>query len=174
MKVARSQEEFGFVFCNPPYGKRLGDTSAAEASYAEMSVLMQNFPAWKLNIISNHIGFESFFGKKSTKCKKITNGPIDVYFYEYDFKGKKPDRIDRTDRIDRSDRIDRTDWFGRTERTEHSDRVEHTIGRNGYRERTEYTKRKDEHIAHNTGKTFAPAEDLPCQVKKTDGKEWTW
>jgi putative N6-adenine-specific DNA methylase len=86
MKEALSpySDEPGFIVANPPYGKRLGDTSASELLYGEMSVLAQHFPGWKLVIISDHPGFESFFGKKSNSCREIKNGPITSYIFQYD------------------------------------------------------------------------------------------
>jgi putative N6-adenine-specific DNA methylase len=74
----------GFIITNPPYGKRLGDVETAEATYAEMAVLSKNFPGWKLGVITDHIGFESHFGRKADFCRKLTNGAIDSFFYEYE------------------------------------------------------------------------------------------
>ena len=79
-----SDGDEGFIVTNPPYGKRLGDTETAERTYAEMGCLAGNFPGWKLVLISDHSGFESFFGKKADNCREITNGAIDSYLYQYD------------------------------------------------------------------------------------------
>jgi len=74
----------GFILTNPPYGKRLGDQSAAEGIYKEMSGLSSRFPGWKLAVITDHNGFESFYGKKADSCREISNGAIPSYFYQYD------------------------------------------------------------------------------------------
>jgi len=74
----------GFIITNPPYGHRLGDTESAEKNYAEMSCLARNFPGWKLAVITDHSGFESFFGKKADSCREITNGAIRSYLYQYE------------------------------------------------------------------------------------------
>ncbi|MDR2392559.1 MAG: class I SAM-dependent RNA methyltransferase [Treponema sp.] len=71
----------GFIITNPPYGKRLGDRETAEAIYRHMDVLSRRFPGWKLGVITNHPGFESFFGKKADLCKELTNGAIPSYFF---------------------------------------------------------------------------------------------
>ncbi|GHV84003.1 RNA methyltransferase [Spirochaetia bacterium] len=81
---AKSNSDYGFVICNPPYGKRLGDTETAEQGYREMSILRNNFPGWKLAVISDHSGFESFFGAKADRCRELTNGAINCFFYEYE------------------------------------------------------------------------------------------
>jgi len=78
------QDEPGFIITNPPYGRRLCDTETAEKTYAQMRTLSSRFPGWKLAVITDHSGFESFFGKKADSCREITNGAIRSYLYQYD------------------------------------------------------------------------------------------
>lgn len=76
----------GFIITNPPYGKRLGDQAQAENIYKEMAeFLTSGFEKWKLAVITDHSGFESFFGKKADSCREISNGAIPSYFYQYEF-----------------------------------------------------------------------------------------
>jgi putative N6-adenine-specific DNA methylase len=77
-------EPRGFIITNPPYGKRLGDVEASLEIYREMAVLAKNFPGWKLAVISDHPGFESFFGRKADSCREITGGAVPAYFYQYE------------------------------------------------------------------------------------------
>jgi len=77
-------EPRGFIITNPPYGKRLGDIEASLEIYKEMAVLAKNFPGWKLAVISDHPGFESFFGRKADSCREITGGAIPAFFYQYE------------------------------------------------------------------------------------------
>lgn len=74
----------GFIVTNPPYGKRLGSAAAAEQTYGEMAEMRQSFPGWKLALITDHPGFESFFGKKAGSCREIGNGAVLSYFYQYE------------------------------------------------------------------------------------------
>jgi putative N6-adenine-specific DNA methylase len=83
MGEARARTEEGFIITNPPYGKRLGERAVSEALYRDMGVLRKNFPGWKLAVISDHPGFESHFGRAADSVRKITNGAIDSFFYEY-------------------------------------------------------------------------------------------
>jgi len=76
-------EDEGFIITNPPYGRRLGDAESAEKTYAEMGCLSRNFAGWKLVLITDHPGFESFFGRKADSCLEITNGVISSYLYQY-------------------------------------------------------------------------------------------
>jgi putative N6-adenine-specific DNA methylase len=75
--------EKGFIITNPPYGRRLGEPAEAEGIYGEMAVLGDHFPGWKLGVITDHPGFESFFGRKADSFRELTNGALDSYFYEY-------------------------------------------------------------------------------------------
>jgi putative N6-adenine-specific DNA methylase len=84
MEKTRAPYQEGFIITNPPYGKRLGDTAAAELIYHDMSTLAQRFPGWKLGLITDHPGFESFLGRKADSCKELTNGVIPTYFFQYE------------------------------------------------------------------------------------------
>jgi putative N6-adenine-specific DNA methylase len=84
MKDVRAPwDEPGFIITNPPYGKRLGDSETAERTYGEMAELRRHFPRWKLALITDHPGFESFFGRKADSCREITNGAVPAYFFQY-------------------------------------------------------------------------------------------
>jgi putative N6-adenine-specific DNA methylase len=83
-KAASTFSDTGFLVTNPPYGKRLGDQSQSEQTYRDMAGLGQRFPGWKLALITDHSGFESFFGKKADSCREISNGAIPSYFFQYD------------------------------------------------------------------------------------------
>jgi putative N6-adenine-specific DNA methylase len=85
MEQARSAGgDPGFIITNPPYGKRLGDPESAERIYRTMGEMGRRFPGWKLGVITDHPGFESFFGKKADSCREITNGAAASYFFQYD------------------------------------------------------------------------------------------
>ncbi|MCL2185213.1 MAG: class I SAM-dependent RNA methyltransferase [Treponema sp.] len=84
MSNASSPFNEGFLVTNPPYGKRLGDLSQAEQIYKEMAGLEQRFPGWKIAVITDHSGFESFFGRKADTCREISNGAIPSYFFQYE------------------------------------------------------------------------------------------
>jgi len=83
-KAAPPSGTEGFIITNPPYGHRLGDTESAEKNYTEMGRLARNFSGWKLAVITDHSGFESFFGRKADSCREITNGAIRSYLYQYE------------------------------------------------------------------------------------------
>jgi putative N6-adenine-specific DNA methylase len=85
MRDAASPFQYaGFLVTNPPYGKRLGDQAQAEETYREMGNLGQRFPGWKLALITNHSGFETFFGRKADSCREMSNGALSSFFYQYE------------------------------------------------------------------------------------------
>ena len=79
-----AEEPAGFIVTNPPYGKRLGDQAASEQTYGEMAALGKGFPGWKLALITDHSGFETFFDRKADSCREISNGAIPSYFFQYE------------------------------------------------------------------------------------------
>ncbi|MDR1470330.1 MAG: class I SAM-dependent RNA methyltransferase [Spirochaetaceae bacterium] len=80
---APEDESEGFIVTNPPYGNRLGNIAEAEAVYQRMAHLRSRFPAWKLAVITDHIGFESHFGRKADAVRQITNGATQTYLYVF-------------------------------------------------------------------------------------------
>ena len=76
--------DVGYIITNPPYGKRLGDKDESEKIYRDMGGLTERFPGWRLVLITDHPGFESFFGKKADSCREITNGAIQSYMYQFE------------------------------------------------------------------------------------------
>lgn len=89
MEAARAPEdEPGYIVTNPPYGERLGDREKAEQTYQTMGVMEQNFPGWDLVVITNHPGFESFFGRRSNSVRNITNGAMKSYLYQFENLGR--------------------------------------------------------------------------------------
>lgn len=82
-ETASPFSDAGFLITNPPYGKRLGDQDTAEQIYREMGSLEQRFPGWKISVITDHSGFESFYGKKADACREINNGSVPSYFFQY-------------------------------------------------------------------------------------------
>jgi putative N6-adenine-specific DNA methylase len=79
-----NHDSSGYIITNPPYGKRLGSPEQAEQTYREMSTLGRHFTGWQLVLITDHEGFESFYGKKADSCCPVSNGAIPSYIFLYD------------------------------------------------------------------------------------------
>ncbi len=91
MPVAQVQtkDKYGFLITNPPYGQRLEDLPSVEKLYRDMSsMLKKNLPTWSFYILTAHKDFESFFGRRADKRRKLYNGRIECQYYQ--FYGPKP------------------------------------------------------------------------------------
>ena len=76
--------ENGKIICNPPYGQRLGNEEDIKLLYQDMGQLFfEQFPDWTYYVLTAHEEFESLFGKKSRKHRKLYNGGIKCFFYQY-------------------------------------------------------------------------------------------
>lgn len=93
IKDLSHNKKYGFIITNPPYGERLEEKEDLPGLY---SVIGQRFKAledWSAYIITSYEDTEKYMGIKATKNRKIYNGMIKTYYYQ--FMGKKPPRIKR-------------------------------------------------------------------------------
>ena len=77
----------GTIVCNPPYGERLGTMREVEQLYREIGVHFRSLSPWQVYVITSHAQFEKFYGKKADKVRKLYNGMIPCYLYQF-FKNK--------------------------------------------------------------------------------------
>lgn len=81
-------KSFGFIITNPPYGERLEDKKDLPALYKTFGERYRMLDRWSAFIISSYEDTQKYFGGKATKNRKIYNGMIKTYFYQY--MGPKP------------------------------------------------------------------------------------
>lgn len=75
------------VVCNPPYGERLLDVQAAEALYRKMGKAFERAGLQRYYVFTSSEYFEKHFGKKADNVRKMYNGMLRCYYYQY-FKKK--------------------------------------------------------------------------------------
>ena len=73
----------GTIVSNPPYGERLGTLSEAERLYRELGEHFRSLAPWQVYLITSHPSFEKFYGKRADKVRKLYNGMIPCYLYQY-------------------------------------------------------------------------------------------
>jgi len=79
----------GTIVTNPPYGERMLEKKEAEELFKAFGkAVRNNVPNWKMYIINSHEEFEKCFGKRADKVRKLYNGMIKCYVYQY-FKAPK-------------------------------------------------------------------------------------
>ncbi len=76
------------IVTNPPYGERLMDMKSAEDLYRKIGRHFRSLEPWQAYIITSHRGFEALYGKRADKVRKLYNGMIPCYLYQY-FKNNK-------------------------------------------------------------------------------------
>ena len=76
-------EENTVVITNPPYGERLGDIETATKLEKTLSKRLEENPVKAAYIITADSEFETNYGKKANKRRKLYNGmiPCQVYMY---------------------------------------------------------------------------------------------
>jgi putative N6-adenine-specific DNA methylase len=79
----RPQDAYGCIVTNPPYGERLMDTYSVESLYRTMGRSFGKADTWSSFVITSHPGFESLFGRKADKRRKLYNGRIQTNLYQY-------------------------------------------------------------------------------------------
>ena len=78
-----SKEEKGVFMTDPPYGIRVLDHEQAVKLYREMGQALANKPLMRQYILSPEEQFEQYYGKQSTKKRKLYNGMIKCNLYMY-------------------------------------------------------------------------------------------
>jgi putative N6-adenine-specific DNA methylase len=79
----RSRKKYGLIICNPPYGERMGDSGEIEKICKKMGETFAMLDSWSFFILSAYPQFQIYFGKKATRNRKLYNGGIKCYLYEY-------------------------------------------------------------------------------------------
>ena len=81
-------KKYGFLITNPPYGERLEEKAALPAIYRELGERFAALDSWSAYMITSYEEAEKYFGRKADKNRKIYNGMLRTYFYQ--FQGPKP------------------------------------------------------------------------------------
>jgi putative N6-adenine-specific DNA methylase len=75
--------EFGCLVSNPPYGERLGNPREADELARTMGSLWRALPTWSFFVLSAREDFERSFGARATRNRKLYNGNIRCWYYQY-------------------------------------------------------------------------------------------
>ena len=93
VKELSHPKKYGFIITNPPYGERLEDKAKLPALYREFGESFKRLDSWSAYMITSYEDAERYFGRKADKNRKIYNGMLKTYFYQ--FLGPKPPRQNR-------------------------------------------------------------------------------
>lgn len=81
--------EYGFIVTNPPYGERISDDDMA-GLYSTIGSVYASLPTWSMYMLTGYPDAVKNIGKKEDKNRKIYNGMLKTYYYQY--YGPKPNR----------------------------------------------------------------------------------
>ncbi|MBP5589735.1 MAG: class I SAM-dependent RNA methyltransferase [Bacteroidales bacterium] len=81
-------KKYGFIMTNPPYGERLMDNDSVADIYKTLGERYKNLDSWSMYMITSYPDAETAIGKKADKNRKIYNGMLKTYLYQ--FMGPKP------------------------------------------------------------------------------------
>ena len=86
----KSDEEYGFIITNPPYGERLEDADSVKMLYKELGYTFRKLKNWSYYLITSFEDFEKEFGKDAERKRKLYNGMLKTNLYQY--PGPRPPR----------------------------------------------------------------------------------
>ena len=81
-------KKYGFIITNPPYGERLEEKEMLPGLYRQIGEVYEKLDAWSMYLITSYQDAERYIGRKADKNRKIYNGMIRTYYYQ--FLGPKP------------------------------------------------------------------------------------
>ncbi len=82
-RVFSNKHKYGFIISNPPYGERLSDEREVKELYRIFGEYKKKYSEWEFNILTSYENFEKSFNRKSTKNRKLYNGKLKCYYYQY-------------------------------------------------------------------------------------------
>jgi len=90
LKELSQSKKYGFIITNPPYGERLEEKEAMPKLYKQIGERFFALDDWSMFLITAFEGAQNYIGKKADKNRKIYNGMLKTYLYQY--MGAKPPR----------------------------------------------------------------------------------
>ncbi|MHB1315596.1 MAG: THUMP domain-containing class I SAM-dependent RNA methyltransferase [Christensenellales bacterium] len=73
----------GVVISNPPYGERMGEINEARKLYKTMGGVFLPHKEYRCSILTSDLDFERYFGRRADKKRKLYNGNIQCFLYQY-------------------------------------------------------------------------------------------
>lgn len=83
-------KKYGFIITNPPYGERIEEKKNLPELYRQFGEQFAALDFWSAYVITAYEDAEKYMGRKADKNRKIYNGMMKTYFYQ--FLGPKPPR----------------------------------------------------------------------------------
>lgn len=83
IKDFSAPEASGIIVANPPYGERMLEKEQVLALYRQMRRVFSAYPGWSVNVFTGMREFETIYGRRADKRRKLTNGGMPCTLYQY-------------------------------------------------------------------------------------------
>lgn len=83
LKDFKTTKEYGVIVANPPYGERLSDQASVRQLYKQMGQVYQPLATWSKYILTSDLEFETYYGQKASKRRKLYNGSLRTDLFQY-------------------------------------------------------------------------------------------
>ena len=77
------KNEYGVIICNPPYGERIGEKGEVYKLYKDMGKILKTLDTYSIYVLTSNEDFETLYGKRADRKRKLYNGRIKVDYYQY-------------------------------------------------------------------------------------------
>ena len=92
----KKEDRKGTVVCNPPYGERMGEREEIERLYQQLGGSFKALYPWQIYVLTSSDRFDRLYGQRADKVKKLYNGMLPCYLYEYFKPAEARDEKGRT------------------------------------------------------------------------------
>ncbi|HJG06554.1 class I SAM-dependent RNA methyltransferase [Ligilactobacillus agilis] len=83
LKDFKTTKGYGVIVANPPYGERLSDQASVRQLYKQMGQVYQPLTTWSKYILTSDLEFETYYGQKASKRRKLYNGSLRTDLFQY-------------------------------------------------------------------------------------------
>lgn len=85
VKTLWIDQQFGTLVCNPPYGMRMAEFQAINQIYIALNKTFRKKSGWSVNVLTADKQFPKYFKRsRPDRIRKLTNGNIQVNYYQFD------------------------------------------------------------------------------------------
>jgi len=85
----KSKKKNGIIITNPPYAMRIGEEREVNKIYSDLGKVYEGLDRWRMFVLCGNENFERLFKRKSDKNRKLFNGNMKCYLYQYFEKREK-------------------------------------------------------------------------------------
>lgn len=83
MRDVDLKDDYGVLITNPPYAERMGEKEEVQNLYVDLGKKFQEFKTWSIYVITSDEKFETLYGRKADRTRKLYSGRIKVDYYQY-------------------------------------------------------------------------------------------